>query len=96
MKRILLMILFCMMSMGFQEAPIVNQQCSTEIVSYPEELNDSTLYQMLLKHEIKYPTIVLAQAKLETGDYTSRHCVKGNNLFGLYDSRNRRYFSFEN
>lgn len=59
------------------------------------ELNDSTLYLALEYYNIKHPRIVLAQAKLETGNYTSKHCINRNNLFGLYNSRKKEYFSFE-
>ena len=39
---------------------------------------------------------VLAQARLETGWYTSKIAKTHNNLFGLYDSKNRRYYRFKN
>ena len=39
--------------------------------------------------------IVLAQSLLETGFFTSNVCKTHNNLFGLYDSRNKCYYSFE-
>lgn len=38
---------------------------------------------------------VLAQALLETGNFSSRVCREYNNLFGLYDSKNRDYYRFE-
>ena len=44
---------------------------------------DQQVYQELLKYNIKHPEIVLAQAKLETGNYTSVLCRKHGNLFGL-------------
>ena len=48
----------------------------------------------ILRLEIKYPEIVLAQSVLETGWYKSRRCLEDHNLFGfrskkgylLYDS----------
>lgn len=39
---------------------------------------------------------VMAQAVLETGNFKSRVCREYNNLFGLYDSRHKDYFRFEN
>lgn len=39
--------------------------------------------------------IVLAQSLLETGFFSSNVCKTHNNLFGLYDSRNKCYYSFE-
>lgn len=38
--------------------------------------------------------IVYAQAVLETGHFTSRVCLEYNNLFGLYDSKNKDYYKF--
>ena len=56
----------------------------------PEEGIDEALQY----YNIKHPTIIKAQAILETGHFTSDLCVKNNNLFGLYDSKNKRYYSF--
>jgi len=56
-------------------------------------LNDSTLMAELVRQEVKFPEIVRAQARLETGFYTSRLCKKHNNLFGL---RHRKgYYKFK-
>ena len=56
----------------------------------PEEGID----EALLYYGVKHPTIVKAQAILETGHFTSNLCIKNNNLFGLYDSKNKRYYSY--
>ena len=50
--------------------------------------------EALLYYGIKHPTIVKAQAILETGHFTSNLCIKNNNLFGLYDNKNKRYYSY--
>lgn len=57
-------------------------------------LNDSNLYHELIAQGIDYPEIVLAQAQLETGHYTSYSCLKRNNLFGMYNSRKGTYMQF--
>lgn len=44
---------------------------------------DQQLLKELQKYDIKHPKIVLAQAKLETGNYTSKLCKEHGNLFGL-------------
>lgn len=98
MKRILLIILFCFVSMSFSKVniPLIKEYSEVQDASFLHgELNDSTLYLALEYYNIKHPRIVLAQAKLETGNYTSKHCINGNNLFGLYNSRKKEYFSFE-
>ena len=56
----------------------------------PEEGIDEALQY----YDIKHPTIVKAQAILETAHFSSNLCVKNNNLFGLYDSENERYYSY--
>lgn len=45
-------------------------------------------------YEIAYPEIVYAQALLETGHFKSDLCVRHNNLFGLYNSKRKRYYKF--
>ena len=64
-----------------QEAPKLN------------ELTIANLYAALQRHGIKYPKIVLAQALLETGNFRSRLCREGNNLFGLRHSKG--YYTFD-
>ena len=62
-------------------------------VANSQTLNDSTLMVELVKNNIVYPEIVLAQAKLETGNYTSRICRVKHNLFGLNSSKGYRSYS---
>lgn len=97
MKKILLIILFSFVSISFLETKVLPKEPEeTEGISFLQgELNDSTLYLALQYYEIKHPRIVLAQAKLESGNYKSKHCINKNNLFGLYNSKKKRYYSFE-
>lgn len=46
-------------------------------------------------YEIQYPEIVTSQSILETGHYKSKVCLQYNNLFGLYNSYKRDYYSFD-
>ena len=99
MKRIILIILFCFVSMSFHDVNVMPKQqdvgvCDTSFLNV-NELNDSILYLALVHYEVKHPKAVLAQAKLESGNYTSAHCVKRNNLFGLYNSKRKEYYSFD-
>lgn len=52
------------------------------------------LREALEFYNIQQPDIVYAQAILETGHFRSVGCVKHNNLFGLYNSKARRYCRF--
>lgn len=98
MKRILLVILFCFISLSFHDIEIIPQQTRTEVQDTSflhKELSDSTLYLALEYYNIKHPRIVLAQAKLESGNYTSYHCRVKNNFLGLYNSQKKEYFKFD-
>lgn len=46
-------------------------------------LTESNLKKVLIDNDIQHPHIVLAQAKLETGNFSSKVCKLKNNLFGL-------------
>lgn len=59
-----------------------------------EHPDKKLLIEALNYYDIKHPDIVCAQAILETGYFKSRVCRKYNNLFGLYDSKNKDYYKF--
>lgn len=50
---------------------------------------------VLIEKEVLFPEIVYAQAILETGNFTSNLCINKNNLFGLYNSKRKEFYSFE-
>lgn len=51
----------------------------------------------LKKQDVKFPEIVLAQSLLETGWYQCTSCsIDVNNLFGLYNSKEKEYFKYNN
>ena len=56
------------------------------------KLPQEGLMEALEYYEIKHPQIVYAQAILETGHFKSNVCLNYNNLFGLYDSKNKDYY----
>lgn len=58
------------------------------------KLPQEGLMEALEYYEIKHPQIVYAQAVLETGHFKSNVCLNYNNLFGLYDSKNKDYYKF--
>lgn len=61
-----------------------------------EPVSDSLLLEIFKLMDIKFPEIVLAQAKLETGNYTSPVFKNRHNLFGLYSTANKQYYRFNN
>ena len=52
-------------------------------INEPETINDSTLYQFLIDNNAWYPDILLKQAKLESGNYTSNVFMNSCNLYGM-------------
>lgn len=54
-----------------------------------EGLQDALIY-----FDVKHADIVYAQALLETGHFKSYNCLHRNNLFGLYNSKTKSYYTF--
>lgn len=52
------------------------------------------LKEALVYYDIHNYDIVYAQAILETGKFKSVGCLRDNNLFGLYNSKSKRYHKF--
>ena len=71
-----------------------NNYSYTHITTFENKTPEEGIDEALIYYGIKHPTIVKAQAILETAHFTSDLCVKNNNLFGLYDSKNKRYYSY--
>ena len=59
------------------------------------KLNIANLSKMLERYHVAYPKIVIAQALLETGYFTSRVCWECNNLFGLRRPSDGKYYEFK-
>lgn len=66
----------------------------SHITTFENKTPEEGIDEALQYYNIEHPTIVKAQAILETARFTSDLCVKNNNLFGLYDSKNKRYYSY--
>lgn len=54
------------------------------------------VFNELVKQQIKFPKIVLAQSILETGNYNCTVCsMDSNNLFGLRNVKENKWFYFD-
>ena len=73
---------------------IDNNYSYSYITTFENKTPEEGIDEALQYYNIEHPTIVKAQAILETARFTSDLCVKNNNLFGLYDSKNKRYYSY--
>ena len=52
-------------------------------INQPEQINDSILYVFLKDNNAWYPEILLKQAKIESGNYSSNIYLNTNNLYGM-------------
>ena len=71
-----------------------NNYSYSYITTFKNKTPEEGIDEALQYYNIEHPTIVKAQAILETAHFSSDLCVKNNNLFGLYDSKNKRYYSY--
>ena len=46
-------------------------------------LSDTGIARELVKYECVLPAVAIAQARIETGNYTSKVCLANKNLFGI-------------
>jgi len=79
--------------MGVTLAPVkkvyVNNTEEILIIKTNNEFNEQRLIEKIKELNLPYPHITLAQAKLETGDYTSKIFKENHNLFGMKEARVR-------
>ena len=92
LKYILLISIFLFISMTDRSETQVREYRVTECLSLP--LSESSLKEVLDYYDIAFPEKVMAQAKLESGNFKSNICLCYNNLFGLYDSSSGDYYRF--
>jgi hypothetical protein len=58
-------------------------------VTENDGFSESEFVNVLKMHEIRFPHIVLAQAKLETGNFKSPIFIENHNLFGMKEALSR-------
>jgi hypothetical protein len=59
------------------------------IMSRYNEFSEEKLISKIKELHFKFPHIVLAQAKLESGNFTSKMFNENNNLFGMKEAKSR-------
>lgn len=92
MKKLLIIIL----TMFLTTTSFKNYQVDMVVPEFFTAKNPTKelVYDCAIYYGLQHPKIVVAQSILETNHYKSRICIEHNNLFGLYDSKNKRYFRF--
>jgi uncharacterized FlgJ-related protein len=77
MKRLLLTVFLSLIVLSKTNQN--NYEIITQVVSFSEQ----NVYRQLIKLGVAYPDVALAQAKIETGNFTSKIFRENNNMFGM-------------
>ena len=59
------------------------------IIDEYNEFSEEKLISKIKELNFRFPHIILAQAKLETGNFKSQSFVNGNNMFGMKQAKSR-------
>lgn len=65
------------------------EEISKIIIKNEVEFSEAALKDLLLELNIRFPHIVLAQAKLESGHFKSHIFLENNNMFGMKEAKRR-------
>jgi len=98
-RRYMVLIYLFFMSLFSFYTPLVIKKTVVEDFYEPQTIvvspdttynfSEDKLIQLIKDLNIKFPHIVLAQSKLETGHFTSKVFVENHNLFGMKEARVR-------
>lgn len=92
MKYLLILsLLFIVNNKVFNEE--IKETNKVDIKTLP--LTIENLKYVINYYDLKYDSIIISQAILETGWFKSYNCKERHNLFGLYNTRKKEYFKFE-
>lgn len=67
----------------------ISEETKAIILSEQNEFSRDKLKEYILQLNIKYPHIVMAQAEIETGYFSSKIFKENNNIFGMKQARQR-------
>ena len=93
-KILILFVIFLFFLFLGKSTPKVEKQYITDVenvtlLKTPNEFNEEKLILKLKELNLPYPHITLAQAKLESGEFSSRIFKENHNLFGMKEARVR-------
>lgn len=88
-SAVLLVVLFIGGSVTPVKKIYVNSAEEILIIEKNNEFSEYVLIDKIKELNLPFPHITLAQAKLETGDYTSKIFKENHNLFGMKEARVR-------
>ena len=71
-----------MLLLGTMATKAQEKQLQSE-TTIKNSITRENLYEQIINYGIKFPDVVLAQAVLESGQFTSKLFKSANNLFGM-------------
>lgn len=74
---------------GTYKTKFLTEEEKLIIIKEHNQFSEEKLIEKIKELNMKFPYIVLAQAKLETGNFTSKVFREGNNLFGMREAKQR-------
>jgi len=74
---------FCLTVFNRKDIQPTANKVETCMVYPSNELTKENVYAEIMRCDVKFSEIVLRQALLETGHFTSHNCLRRNNLFGM-------------
>jgi uncharacterized FlgJ-related protein len=96
-KLILIIGLFLGLSVILGFKSIKNEQITVEqkliVLREYNEFSEAKLIDKIKSLNFRYPHIILAQAKLESGHFTSNMFLKNNNIFGMKEANSRAHLA---
>lgn len=97
MKKVLISVLLFTIGLLFSSSTI-KPTIEREYVTVPIdklELNKDNFFLVCKIYDIKFPEIVYAQARLESGNFKSKLFQTKNNFLGLYNSKIKDFYEFD-
>jgi flagellum-specific peptidoglycan hydrolase FlgJ len=79
----------CLTILNADKVKYISQETRAIIIREQNEFSKDKLKEYILELNIRYPHIVLAQAQIETGHFTSPIFKENNNLFGMKVAKKR-------
>lgn len=97
MKKVLISVLLCIIGLVFSSSTTTTHLKPDYVVVPIDrlELNKENFFLVCEIYDIKFPEIVYAQARLESGNFKSKLFQTKNNFLGLYNSRIKDFYEFD-
>lgn len=83
------LVLSSLMLYIFNDVKYITEETRLSILKEKNDFSSEKLKKALVSLNVKFPHIVYAQAKLETGNFTSKIFKENNNLFGMREAKVR-------